>query len=58
MKPANISQHAKAKRILELAGSGAWQGHLGAMRSDRSRTTRSAAVVKLPEAKAANTKDR
>ncbi len=27
-------QHAKARRILDLAGSGAWQGDLSAMRGD------------------------
>lgn len=28
-------RHAKAERILDLAGSGAWQGDLGAMRGDK-----------------------
>jgi len=28
-------QHAKARRILDLAGSGAWQGDLAVMRNDQ-----------------------
>jgi Arc/MetJ family transcription regulator len=30
-------RRAKARRILELAGSGLWEGDLAAMRKDRSR---------------------
>jgi len=30
-------RRAKARRILELAGSGLWEGDLAAMRRDRSR---------------------
>jgi hypothetical protein len=30
----------KARRILKLAGSGAWKGSLGGMRNDRSRSKR------------------
>ena len=30
----------EARRILELAGSGAWEGDLGAMRRDRAKRTR------------------
>lgn len=28
-------RHARARRILELAGSGLWEGDLGVMREDR-----------------------
>jgi Arc/MetJ family transcription regulator len=30
-------RRAKARRILELRGSGQWEGDLGAMRRDRSK---------------------
>jgi Arc/MetJ family transcription regulator len=30
-------RRAKARRILELAGSGAWDGNLAAVREDRGR---------------------
>jgi Arc/MetJ family transcription regulator len=30
-------RHAKAARILDLAGSGAWQGDLDSMRGDQTR---------------------
>ncbi len=30
-----LIQRAKARRILELSGSGAWEGDLSAMRGDR-----------------------
>jgi len=33
-------RRAKARRILELAGSGLWEGDLGEMRRDRSRRGR------------------
>ena len=33
-------RRAKARRILELRGSGTWEGDLGAMRRDRSRKKR------------------
>jgi Arc/MetJ family transcription regulator len=32
---AELIRRAKARRILELAGSGAWEGDLDAMRADR-----------------------
>jgi hypothetical protein len=32
-------RRAKARRILDLAGSGLWDGDLAEMRSDRSRRT-------------------
>ncbi len=34
-------RRAKARRILELRGSGAWQGELSEMRRDRRATPRS-----------------
>lgn len=33
-------RRAKARRILDLRGSGAWQGDLGTMRRDRSSKKR------------------
>jgi Arc/MetJ family transcription regulator len=33
-------RRAKARRILELAGSGLWEGDLGEMRRDRPRRSR------------------
>ena len=33
-------RRAKARRILELAGSGLWEGDLGEMRRDRPRGSR------------------
>ena len=33
-------RRARARRILELAGSGLWQGELGEMRQDRAQPRR------------------
>jgi Arc/MetJ family transcription regulator len=33
-------RRARARRILELAGSGLWEGTLGEMRGDRPKKTR------------------
>ena len=33
---AEFIRHAKARRLLELRGSGLWQGELAVMREDRS----------------------
>jgi Arc/MetJ family transcription regulator len=35
-----LVQRARARRILELAGSGLWEGDLGAMRNDATRRPR------------------
>jgi Arc/MetJ family transcription regulator len=36
-------RRAKARQILDLAGSGLWEGDLSVMREDRTRRTRNAA---------------
>jgi Arc/MetJ family transcription regulator len=37
---ADFVKRARARRILELAGSGAWTGDLAEMRDDRPRRSR------------------
>ena len=37
---ADFVKRVKARRILELAGSGAWSGNLAEMRGDRPRRAR------------------
>jgi Arc/MetJ family transcription regulator len=37
---ADFVRRAKARRILELAGAGLWEGDLAEMRADRPRRTR------------------
>ncbi len=37
---ADFVRRAKARRILELAGAGLWEGNLAEMRADRRQRTR------------------
>ncbi len=41
MALSDFVRRAKARRILELTGSGLWEGNLAEMRRDRRRSARS-----------------